>query len=174
GSTAAPGMSLLSIEQSGEPEIKGSVSENYVSYLKVGSSVKVDIKSLGKQLDGKISEISPSSALSGGQYAIRIAIAPGEKENLRAGMYAGIYIPGETGRGSMRNVWIDTASILRRDQLTGVYVATSDNYALLRWVRLGKEINGQVEVLSGLNVEDRIIRHAEGKLYNGKKISVQK
>ncbi|AVM53587.1 RND family efflux transporter MFP subunit [Bacteroides zoogleoformans] len=174
GSTAAPGMPLLSIEQSGEPEIKASVPENYVAYIKVGSSVKVDIKSLGKRLDGKISEISPSSALSGGQYAIKVAIAPEEKENLRSGMYAGIYIPGETGGRGMKSVWIDAASIVRRDQLTGVYVATSDSYALLRWVRLGKEIDGQVEALSGLKAEDRIIRRAEGKLYNGKKISVQK
>ncbi|RRD90024.1 efflux RND transporter periplasmic adaptor subunit [Bacteroides heparinolyticus] len=174
GSTAAPGMPLLGMEQSGELEIKASVPENHVSYIKVGNPVKVDIKSLGKRLDGKVSEISPSSALSGGQYAMKIAIAPGEKENLRAGMYAGIYILGETGRESTKNVWIDASSIIMRDQLTGVYVATADNYALLRWVRLGKEIGGQVEVLSGLKADDRIIRHAEGKLYNGKKISVQK
>ena len=99
GSTANPGMPLLSMEQTGEMDIRASVPENYISHVRVGDSVKVDIKSLGRQMEGVISEVSPSSALTGGQYGIKIALRPEDKEQLRAGMYAGIHLPG---------IWINT------------------------------------------------------------------
>lgn len=172
GSTANPGMPLLNIDQLGELDIKASVPENYVSEIKVGDSVKVEIKSLGKQMNGKVSELSSSSALNGGQYGIRIAIDPKEKENLRSGMYASIFIPGKTNGKGVKSIWVNTSSIVKRDQLTGVYVATPDNDAMLRWVRLGKEVGTQVEVLSGLNAEDRVIRQTDSKLHNGMKITL--
>lgn len=174
GSTAAPGMPLLTIEQSGDMDIKASVPENYVQYIKVGDSVKVDVKSLNKRIEGTISELSPSSTLTGGQYAVKIAIDSKEKENLRSGMYAGIYISGKVVKQEMKGVWIEKTSVVKREQLTGVYVVGSNNQAMLRWIRLGKEIGEQVEVLSGLNANDRIIKQADGKLYNGKKVVASK
>lgn len=174
GSTANPGMPLLSIEQSGDMNIKASVPENYVQYLKIGDSVRIDIKSLNKWIDGSISELSPSATLTGGQYAMKIAIAPKEKRNLRTGMYAGIHIPNKLEKQSNMEIWIEKSSVVKRDQLTGVYIVTPDNQAMLRWIRLGKEDGNQIEVLAGLNVKDRIIRKTDARLYNGKKVTVLK
>ncbi|MFK5983296.1 MAG: efflux RND transporter periplasmic adaptor subunit, partial [Flavobacteriaceae bacterium] len=39
--------------------------------------------------------------------------------------------------------------------------------------RLGKTYGDQVEVLSGLNSEEEYIVSAEGKLYNGVKVSIK-
>jgi len=41
-------------------------------------------------------------------------------------------------------------------------------------LRLGKTYGDQVEVLSGLNSEEEYIVSAEGKLYNGVKVTIQK
>lgn len=172
GSTTNPGMPLLLVEQAGDLEVKASVPEGYVEHITIGEPVKMDIKSVGKQLNGVISELSPSSSFTGGQYAIKVEINEKDKEFLKSGMYAGIYLPVKTQQSGMSNIWIDRASVVARDQLTGVYVASGGENAVLHWVRLGKEIDGQVEVLSGLNEKDRVIRKADGKLYNGQKIKV--
>ena len=87
-------------------------------------------------------------------------------------MYANILIPNKTGENLTSKVMLDKSLIVRRDQLTGVYVVDSQDQANLRWVRLGKTIGNQVEVLSGLDGHDRIVAKAEGKLYNGVKVSV--
>jgi len=50
--------------------------------------------------------------------------------------------------------------------LKGVYIVTTDNKALLRWVRLGKKWGDQVEVLSGLSPQDKVVISAQGRLYN--------
>ena len=44
---------------------------------------------------------------------------------------------------------------------------------MLRWLRLGRVYGNSVEVLSGLNADESYIVSAEGKLFNGAKITIQ-
>jgi hypothetical protein len=54
-----------------------------------------------------------------------------------------------------------------------VYTVSQSNTALLRWLRLGRTYGDQVEVLSGLSADESYIISAEGKLYNGVKVTIQ-
>lgn len=174
GSMANPGMPILTIEQNGELQIVASVPENYIQYVKVGDIAKIELKSLGATIDGKVSELSPSAFRTGGQYSVKLSIDAKDKENIRSGMYANVLIPNKTGEDLTSKIMLDKNSIVYRDQLTGVYVIDDQNQANLRWIRLGKSIGNQIEVLSGLSQNDRIVSKAEGKLYNGVKVSVNK
>lgn len=174
GSMANPGMPILTIEQNGELQVTASIPENYIQYVKVGDVAKMELKSLGITIDGKISELSPSAFRTGGQYSMKLAIETKDKENIRPGMYVNILIPNKTGENITSKIMLDKNSIVYRDQLTGVYVIDDQSQANLRWIRLGKTIGNQVEVLSGLNQNDKIVSKAEGKLYNGVKVSVNK
>ncbi|MCH4018542.1 MAG: efflux RND transporter periplasmic adaptor subunit [Prevotella sp.] len=172
GSIATPGMPLLAIEQSGNMEITASVPESYITSLHLGDPVKVAIKSVGLRINGAISELSPSAVMTGGQYEIKISIGSKDKAKLRAGMYASIYIPSRTRNGGMPRILIKKSSIITKDQLTGVYVADKENKAILHWIRLGNTLGDQVEVLSGLNSDDRVIENTNRRLYNGQNITV--
>ncbi len=174
GSMANPGMPILAIEQSGELQIIASVPENYIPFVKVGDIAKIEIKSLDVTIDGRVSELSPSAFRTGGQYAMKLAIETKDKENIRSGMYVNILIPNETEESITSKIMLDKSSIVYRDQLTGVYVIDDQSQANLRWVRLGKNIGDQVEVLSGLSQNDKIVSKSESKLYNGVKVSVNK
>jgi len=172
GSTASPGMPLMSIEQSGNMDVRSSIPETYIKYIKVGDPVKIDIKSTNIKINGVVSELSPSAADTGGQYEMKIAINAHDKESLRAGMYAGIYISGTGEKVMESKILIEKSSLVLRDQLTVFMLAGKDNDALLRWIRLGKDFGNQVEVLSGINVDEKIIRNPSDALYNGKKIII--
>lgn len=174
GSIANPGMPILTIEQNGELQVIASIPENYIQYVKVGDVAKIELKSLGLTIDGKVSELSPSAFRTGGQYSMKLAIDTKDKENIRPGMYVNILIPNKTGENITSKIMLDKSSIVYRDQLTGVYVVDDQSQANLRWIRLGKTIGNQVEVLSGLSQNDKIVSKAEGKLYNGVKVSVNK
>lgn len=174
GSMANPGMPILTIEQNGELQVIASIPENYIQYIKVGDIAQMELKSLGITIDGKVSELSPSAFRTGGQYSMKLAIDTKDKENIRPGMYVNILIPNKTGENITSKIMLDKSSIVYRDQLTGVYVIDDQSQANLRWIRLGKTIGNQVEVLSGLSQNDKIISKAEGKLYNGVKVSVNK
>ena len=174
GSMANPGMPILTIEQNGELQVIASIPENYIQYVKVGDIAQMELKSLGITIDGKVSELSPSAFRTGGQYSMKLAIDTKDKENIRPGMYVNILIPNKTGENITFKIMLDKSSIVYRDQLTGVYVIDDQSQANLRWIRLGKTIGNQVEVLSGLSQNDEIVSKAEGKLYNGVKVSVNK
>ncbi|MFN7046029.1 MAG: efflux RND transporter periplasmic adaptor subunit, partial [Flavobacterium sp.] len=64
-------------------------------------------------------------------------------------------------------------ALVKQGQLTGIYTVGSGNVAILRWLRIGKTFGNQVEVLSGLSADEQYIISAEGKLFNGAKVSVQ-
>ena len=174
GSTANPGMPLLAIEQVGELNITASVPENYIQYLKVGDHMKIEVKSLGKQLHGTVSELSPSASLTGGQYDVKVKIDSPDKQDLRPGMYAALSMESAIPTNNTQKVLIEESSIVYRDQLTGVYVVNADKQAMLRWIRIGKKLGHQVEVLSGLDVTDKVIRIGKDKMYNGRSVIISK
>ena len=175
GSMANPGMPLLVVEQAGDMVVRASIPESYIQYVKVGDKARIDVKSIGETLSGKIIELSPSAYGTGGQYLMKVAPEGNKVANLRSGMFANLIVNNEVSQVSTDpTLLVENSSLVYRDQLTGVYVVDQQNQAVLKWIRLGKENNGRTEVVSGLNPDDRIIQSAEGKLYNGKKVTLTK
>lgn len=174
GNMANPGMPILTIDQNGGFQVIASVPENYVKYIKTGDKARINLKSADASFEGKVTELSPSAFNAGGQYAIKISVPEKERKNIRAGMYANIFIPGKISSNENAKIMLEKASIVHKDQLTGVYVIDGENQAMLRWVRLGKNVGDNVEALSGVEPGDKIVLKANGKLYNGKKVIISK
>ncbi len=177
GNMANPGMPLLVVEQNTALQVSTTVSENQVGLLKKGGTARVDIKSIGKTIQCQVSEISPSSQLTGGQYEIKLSIPEKEKKDLYAGMYVNVFIPVSQPAAQPQStgaILVPSSSLLQNDQLTGLYTISSNNTAILRWVRTGKTFGDQTEILSGLAAGEKYIVNAEGKLYNGVPVTEKK
>ena len=80
---------------------------------------------------------------------------------------------GKINQDFNETMMIPTTALVENGQLTGVYVVSSQNTAVLRWIRIGKTLGDQVEVLSGLNSKETYIVSSTGKLYNGAKVQVK-
>ncbi len=178
GNMANPGMPIVTIEQTGSYQISADVPETEINQLKQGEKVTITIKSIDKSFEGKIMQINPSSQFSGGQYLIKIWIPENDKKGLYAGMYANITIHSTEQTASTHTengaVLVPVSCIVTKEQLTGLYTIGSDNTALLRWVRLGKQLGNQVEVLTGLNKNESYILEARGNLYNSVPVTIIK
>jgi RND family efflux transporter MFP subunit len=177
GSMASPGMPILTIEQSGSYQVSAAVPENAINQIRPGATAIVTIKAIDRTIKGTVTQINQSSQYTGGQYIIKVSIPNNEKQGLYAGMYANIAIdvkPVAAAKPTANSVMVPLSSIERKDQLTGLYTISSNNTALLRWVRLGKTYGDKVEVLTGLEKNETFIVSAEGKLYNGIPISIKK
>ncbi|MDD2791703.1 MAG: efflux RND transporter periplasmic adaptor subunit [Sediminibacterium sp.] len=176
GSMATPGMPVLTIEQAGSLQVSASVAENQIGSLKLGDPAILKIASAEKNIEGKIIQLNPSSQFSGGQYIVKISI-PADTKQVYAGMFVHVQFPvkGVSTAVSSESgaVMIPVSAFVHRDQLTGVYTISSQNTALLRWVRLGKTTGDQAEVLSGLAKDEQYILSAEGRLYNGAPVKIK-
>lgn len=174
GSMANPGMPILTIEQNGELQVVAAVPETYIQYVKLGDAAQISIKSLDITIEGIVKELSPSAFGTGGQYSMKLAIDTKGIESIRAGMFVNVFIPAKVKLDNPGTVMLQKSSIVYRDQLTGIYVINNQNEVHLRWVRLGKTVGDQVEVLSGVKPGEQIVLKADGKLYNGTKVSISK
>lgn len=172
GDLASPGMPLLTIESPATLQAQVLVSEQNITLVKQDMPVKVFLKSANKQIPGTVAEVSRSSVSTGGQYLVKINIAT--SSDVLPGMFVNVQFPfkhsGSVNQDFQEGVMIPKSALIENGQLTGVYTVSSQNTAVLRWVKVGKTFGDQVEILSGLNSQDPYIISAEGKLYNGAKI----
>ncbi|MAO10037.1 MAG: efflux transporter periplasmic adaptor subunit [Flavobacteriaceae bacterium] len=171
GDMANPGQPLISIETPGNFEAIAMVPETEISQIKNGVEVDVMVKSIQKSIKGNVSEISTSAKNTGGQYLVKIALYKTDTPIL-SGMFASVQFPVEK-KAATEMVLIPEEAIVNYGQLSGVYTVSQNNTAILRWLRLGRTFGNQVEVLSGLSADEDYIVSADGKLYNGVKISIQ-
>ncbi|NHN26284.1 efflux RND transporter periplasmic adaptor subunit [Flavobacterium jejuense] len=173
GDMANPGMPLVSIEGSGKMQVTAMVSESDISAITNGMPVTINIKSLNKEVTGKVIEVSLSAKNTGGQYLVKINLDKTDKSIL-SGMFVNVQFPIEKTQTATnrRTVLVPESALVRNGQLTGVYTVGSGNVAILRWLRIGKTYGNQVEVLSGLAADEQFILSADGKLYNGAKIKL--
>lgn len=176
GDMANPGMPLVSVEGNGLMQVMAMVSEGDITSIKNGMPVTVLVKSSNQEIKGKVSEISGSATNTGGQYLVKINLDKTDK-NVLSGMFVNVQFPIEKTNSQAKSkisdkVLVPESALITKGQLTGIYTV-NNNIAILRWIRTGKSFGNQVEVLSGLSADEKYIVSAEGKLYNGVKVSVQ-
>lgn len=82
---------------------------------------------------------------------LRLDLPPGSA--MVPGMFARAWLPGPAGT---TRIVVPARSVVRRAELTAVFVIGPEGRPLLRQVRLGPVAGDQVEVLSGLRVGERI------------------
>lgn len=176
GDMTNPGMPLLSIEAPSQLQSEVMVSENDITKIKKGMEVQVNLKSTGEVTKGNVSEVSLSAVNTGGQYIVKINLVAPSK-NLLPGMFVNVKFPIERIQTSTQltnnTVTVPSSALVHNGQLTGVYTVSSNNTAVLRWVRTGNQYGSGVEILSGLGAEEVYIVSAAGKLYNGVKVSIK-
>lgn len=78
------------------------------------------------------------------------------------GMFARLWLGGDANKSSPSGaapvpLLIPATTVVRRAELTGVYVLDANNRPLLRQVRLGRPAGDQVEVLSGVRAGDHVV-----------------
>ena len=173
GDMANPGMPLISLETPGKYQVISMVPESEITSIKKGTNVNVLVKSTNKLITGKVTEVSSSAKNTGGQYLVKVILDKTDVK-LLSGMFTSVQFPVEkTANTKTSLIVIPKSALIKQGQLTGVYTVGNNNVAILRWLRVGKTFGNQVEVLSGLSAEEQYIVSAEGKLYNGAKISIQ-
>lgn len=83
----------------------------------------------------------------------RIAL-PQQTQGLAPGMFARVWLPASAA-GQQRLV-VPSSALVRRAELTGVYVLGEAGRPLLRQVRAGRTDGGWVEILSGVRPGDKV------------------
>ncbi|NOX21408.1 MAG: efflux RND transporter periplasmic adaptor subunit [Nitrospirae bacterium] len=150
GSMTLPGTPLFVIE---EPRyrVEVPVDESLMDKIKPGMKLKVRIDAINIITEGIVEEISHQVDPVTRTFTVKLGLK-GIK-GLMGGQFARVIIP----KGTKKLILVPEKAIVKRGQLTGVYVVDSNGIVTLRFIRTGKTVDSKVEVLSGLDPDERIV-----------------
>ena len=160
GDLATPGKPLLEMENSSLLRFECEIPEALVDRISMGAGLPVTIDAAGATLAGKVSEIAPSASAGSRTFLVKLDLPPAEK--LRAGQFGRVRVPVRERPA----VLVGEAAVVRRGQIESVFVV-EEGMARLRLVKTGRQMNGRVEVLSGLSGGEKVVVHDAHLLKDG-------
>lgn len=149
GDTVAPGQVVVTLLDPTRMQMVASVRESLSRRLSVGDTVSVSVDVLDHPCSGTVSEIVPEAM--GASRTFQVKVTGPCPQGVYAGMFGRLLIP--VGEESV--LLIPTKSVRRVGQLDCVDVISGD-VRLRRAVRLGRTLDGEVEVLAGLTQGESI------------------
>lgn len=170
GDIANPGMPLATVEGTTAYEAVVMVSESQISKINIGAKAKVVVKSINLSIAGVVKEVSPSSNNTGGQFLVKIDLE--NTDGVLPGMFVNADISIDEVTIVTTSPFVQSSALIRNGQLTGIYTLGNENTAILRWVRTGRKMGENVELLSGISEGEKYILEPEAKLFNGAKVFV--
>ena len=167
GTLASPGMPIFTLEDTRSFRLEVTVDETDIHLVHVGQIAPVSIDGLGnRQLSGKIAQIVPAADTASHSFLVKVEL-PAEAR-LRSGFFGRARFP----RGEGAAMLIPRISLVERGQLQGVYVLDANQIAGLRYVTLGRSTGDQAEVLSGLQVGEKLVAAPGDRELSGKRIAI--
>lgn len=165
GNLATPGVPLLTIEQDGLYRLEASVDESKLATVRVGQAVEVVLEA-DRKLNARVSEIVPSVDAASRTYIVKLDLPAAPQ--LRTGMFGRAIFP----LGAQKVVAIPLAALMDRGQLQSVFVV-EDGVAHTRLVTTGRRTSDAVEVLSGLNAGEQVVRPVSAGLQDGSRVEIR-
>lgn len=160
GSMAVPGVPLLVLEDDSSYTLEADVDESIAGKIVIGTITEIRVDSLGKSIQGIITEVAPTIDPAARKLHIKIDV---KGDGLKSGLYAQVKIP----TNKKETIVVNKTAIVEKGQLTGVYVVDAGGLIVYRIVRMGKQYDKQVELLSGINVGEKIIVDGLEKVVDG-------
>ncbi|BDQ34148.1 RND transporter [Pseudodesulfovibrio portus] len=145
GDLAFPGKELLSLQTGGSLQLEAMVRESLIGRISLHDKLSVKVTALGGEvLAGEVAEIEPLADPVTRSFLVKVRLP--EVPGLYPGMFGRLLVP----LGQEEAVLVPERAITRVGQLETVMVRDGDNW-LPVYVRTGKNLDGRVEVLSGLS-----------------------
>jgi len=165
GDLAVPGQPLLVLDDPRIYRLEASVGESAVGRVRLGQRVPVILDSLGRSLEGRVTEIIPAADPSSRTVTVKLDLPadPG----LRSGLFGRARFPAEDRPALL----VPIRALVERGQLTAVYVVGADDVARLRLVTVGARHADRVEILSGLEGGERIVAEGAPRVSDGTRVA---
>ncbi|USG63337.1 efflux RND transporter periplasmic adaptor subunit [Brevibacillus ruminantium] len=169
GQLAGPQSPVVVIVNTNPLVVKANLSETDITTVNVGTSVKVTIPILSKEVEAKVTAVSPVMNQQLKAYPIEITI-PNPANELKADMVVNVTFDGKTAEAEQHLI-VPRKAVFDRDAKHFVYRVEGDTAKLVE-VTTGDETSDVIVITSGLSEGDQIVVKGQTLLQDGKKVSV--
>jgi RND family efflux transporter MFP subunit len=164
GDLAMPGKPLLEIEAPTDLRFEADLPEALLGNVKLGDKLQVMIASVGDPLEAVVSEIAPVADPVSRTFQVKLDLPPAA--GLRTGQFGRVSVPV----AEVMLLVVPQSAVIKRGQMEMVFVVR-DGKAALRLVKTGKALDGQVEVLSGLEEAELVVTGDPARLTDGQSVT---
>lgn len=152
GEMAAPGRALVTVFDPKSLRVIASLPQYKLTELKKAGRARIEFPESGIWVDALRVEILPTVDARSHTATARLYLP----ENIE-GVVPGLYARAHFTIGQARKLTVPPMAVLRRGELTAVYVLDDKGAARLRQVRLGEAVaGGELEVLAGISPGERV------------------
>ena len=148
---ATPGRPLVTLFDPASMRVIATLSQSSLRDVKLQLPVQVEVPDLKRRLTAKQVTLVPLA--DSRTHTARLRLELGEAPGLLPGQFARAWF----ATGMARKLVIPESAVLRRSEVTAVYVQGAGGPVQLRQIRTGDASgDGFIEVLSGLREGERI------------------
>lgn len=163
------GKPLLVLIQIDPLKLQFEVPEKHAARLAVGQEVETSVTALpGMTFSGEISTIFPSLSVASRTIHVE-ALLPNRDYKLIPGFYASVRVPLTPVPGSLV---VPRSALFRREGMENIFVLHDDRAEQVP-VQIGGTADDRVEILSGLEPNDRVIVSGVDTLRAGDRVNVE-
>jgi len=152
GEMVTPGKPLMTGFDPHDMRVVASISQDKLGEVKKSGAVRIEFPALAKIVAGGGVTLLPAADAQTHTTRVRVTVPQSV-----AGAYPGMFARVHFSVGRAQKLVIPAGALVRRSELTAVYVVSDGSAVKLRQIRLG-EAAGEagIEVLAGLSPGDRI------------------
>ena len=151
GDMATPGRPLITVFDPAQMRVIATLSQSSLREVSLQAPAQVEVPAAKTRLTAKQVTLVPLA--DSRTHTARLRLELGEAADLLPGQFARAWFT----TGVARKLAIPETAVLRRSEVTAVYVLSQAGQLQLRQIRVGDtSVDGYVEVLAGLREGERI------------------
>ncbi len=164
GDMAMPGRALVTVYDPSALRITAAIPQTIAAQMATGQLPRAELPDLAAQRQWVAPvRVQLLPTVDAATHTVQLrADLPSGLDGVAPGMFARLWLPS-AGRGAtaVPSLTVPLSAIVRRAEMTGLYVIDPQGHPLLRQVRLGRVDGSSVEILSGLMPGERVAADPE-------------
>lgn len=157
GDMAMPGRPLITLHDPSALRVTAAVPQTLLAGLST-QGVRYEVPGLstlkGPQAAQQV-QVLPTVDAATHTAQLRVPL-PTPLAGAAPGMFARVWLPANSGSAPGQRLWVPASAVVRRAEMTGVYVIDDKGVPRLRQVRLGSGSGERIEVLSGVSAGEQV------------------
>ncbi|MHA3114599.1 efflux RND transporter periplasmic adaptor subunit [Acinetobacter sp. ANC 4635] len=164
GNVISSGTELYRLIRQGQLEWRPEVDAKQIGNIKIGQAVNLTLSN-GTAMTGVVRTIGPALSTSTGRSTVYVRLNAGAAQS-------GMFADGKISTGMTTANTIPQTALVQRDGRSYVYVVNADQTVKSIAVQTGRYNQGEVEILSPLASNLRIVQRGGSFLSEGVKVSI--
>lgn len=166
GDLAAPGKPLLELEDPATLRFEADVPDALISKIKLQEKLAVRLSLANSTVEAAVSEIAPAADTASRTFRVKLDLPA--SPDLRSGQFGRVAVPV----AQVNALRVPTSAVNVRGQMEIAFVVTNQ-HAQMRLVKTGKQLDGAVEIVSGLSNGEQLVVDGADKLLDGQPVEVR-